>query len=336
MIVGEGAGDREHSLADALHHGADERLDGAVGVDLCERLAHQGVMVGGSEKLLIDLARFVLASGTLEEIAVGLNDPERGTRLLIRLLVEIFGAQRQIEIVGNQRGMESLEVGEGLVAVEFVQRRERLLLIAFSGIAPGGEEGGCQFTDRRVGGLAEMLAGFGIVLETQIAQAQYDARHPVLAVEGEHPYRVFLGGIHVSFGDGEDENLLDQHRVVWVIAQRLLEIARREVYVAELSRIAAGKVASGERAAFFAKFITRKRRRCGKGRNKREHRKHPEGNRSVHVDRFSSQHRLTHRRHRCSFHQNEVFCGSPQVSWRKVNRRPFQNRRATSQAYILG
>ena len=72
-----------------------------------------------------------------------------------------------------------------------------------------------------------MLARLAIALEAQIAQAQHDARHPVLAVEGKYPRRIILGGVDIAFRQLEDEDALDEHRIVGIIVQRLLEIAAR-------------------------------------------------------------------------------------------------------------
>ncbi len=68
----------------------------------------------------------------------------------------------------------------------------------------------------------------------EIAQAQNDAGHALLAVEGQHPGGEFLGLRKVALGQFELEDAFDQQRIVLVGLQGLAEEVGGQRVVAQL------------------------------------------------------------------------------------------------------
>ena len=69
----------------------------------------------------------------------------------------------------------------------------------------------------------------------ELAEAGDDAGHAVLAVEAENLAGKASGGLHLAFGEFEQEQPLDQHRIGGVEFERLPEIIGGEIIVAELA-----------------------------------------------------------------------------------------------------
>ena len=92
---------------------------------------------------------------------------------------------RRLQIVGDESRMESLKLTKASCWSSLSSARSASW-IALRRIDPGGEKARGQFADRRIGRLPEMLARRRCSASAGIAQAEHDARHPVLAVELRH------------------------------------------------------------------------------------------------------------------------------------------------------
>ena len=88
---------------------------------------------------IVKLASFPGAAAAGKKVAVSLNDAQRRRRLFVGLLVEDLGADGIAEVIGDKGGVEGLEIGEGLIGVELVERLQRRIEFAFPGIGPGGD-----------------------------------------------------------------------------------------------------------------------------------------------------------------------------------------------------
>ena len=190
----------------------------------------------------VDADGLVGAAAALEEVAIALHDAQRGPGLFVGLLVEDLGANGIAEEIADQRGVEILEVDEGLVAVQAVQRLEREVELAFAGMGPAHQQAGGQFAHRRVGGDFQVLARLGIAAVAEVAQAQNDARHALLAVEAEDLNGIFLGIRDVAFRRLEQEHPLDEDRIARIGLEGADEVIRGQVIVARHAGRAPGQV----------------------------------------------------------------------------------------------
>ena len=276
LVVGKCGRHREQGFTHAGLRRLDERLRLVAPLESRERLAHQRVLLGGREKLLVDLARLVLAAVAFEIIAIGLHDAQRITGLAVGLLVEVFSPQVGAEKVGDQGAMIGFEILKRVILIELVERVEGRGLVALGGVGPGGEECRGQFANRRISGLLEVLARLDIALEPYIAQAKHEARHAMLAVEAQNPFGIVLGTGDLAFRQVEDEHPFDEDGIVGVVAQSLLEILAGGIHVALRAGEAPGKITAGKRGTFnFEIFITCLGRKGGEHQAKGQGRHKP-------------------------------------------------------------
>ena len=247
LVVGHGGSEREQRLGGASTRRGDHGLRLAASLGIGKGRGDQRIVVAAIEESSIDFRGLRAAAAAFKKIAIGLHHPERGACLLVGFFVKSLGPDGIAEVIGNQGGMESLEIGEALVAVELVEGLQRPRQLAFARMGPGDEQRGRQFAHGGVGGGGKVPARVLIVADAIVAQAQHDAGHALLAVEAEHAHCEFLGHLDVALRQFQQEHALDQNRIAGVLRKGAGEVIGSDVVVAQFAGGEPREIVAGKR-----------------------------------------------------------------------------------------
>ena len=179
------------------------------------------------------------------EARIGVDEPQR-------VLVGIVGGLEPLARLGDvaaEIGDESgMIVAENIetAAREPVDELQRPLRVARTRVGPGREQGGREIGAAAAAGARQLRPRRGELLQAEIAHRLDEMGEAVVGIDAQDPVGHHESVVEIAVGDGGDEGLLQQIRIMRIIAQSVARKGRGGAGIVLVGRDQRRKIIAGE------------------------------------------------------------------------------------------